>query len=60
MHIGLDFKARTLSLLVFVLSFSYLTYLYRALPALFTIALSVLVWLLYRLIAVAELPRKVL
>ena len=60
MHLELDLKARGLSLLVFVLSFFYLTYLYRALPALFTIALSMLIWLLYCLIASAELPRKAL
>lgn len=60
MHLELDLKARGLSLLVFMLSFCYLTYLYRALPALFTIALSVLIWQLYCLIAAAELPRKAL
>jgi len=60
MHIELDLKARGLSILVFVLSFCYLVYLYRALPALFTIALSVFVWLLYYLIAATELPRKAL
>ena len=60
MHIELDLKARGLSVLVFVLSFCYLTYLYRALPALFTIGLSVLIWILYRAIAAAELPRKAL
>ena len=54
MHIELDLKARGLSVLVFVLSFCYLTYLYRALPALFTIGLSVLIWILYRAIAAAS------
>ena len=60
MHLELDLKARGLSLLVFVLSFCYLAYLYRALPALFTIALSAGVWILYCLVAAAELPRKAL
>jgi hypothetical protein len=60
MHIELDLKARGPSILVFVLSFLYLTYLYRAIPALFTIGLSVLIWLLYRPIAAADFPRKVL
>lgn len=60
MHIDLDLKGRGLGLLVFVLSFFYLTYLYSAAPALFTIALSVMVWLLYRPIAAADFPRKVL
>jgi hypothetical protein len=56
----MDLKARGLSLLVFVLSFCYLAYLYRALPALFTIALSVFVWLLYRLIVASDFSRQVL
>ena len=60
MHIELNLKGRGLSLLVFALSFCYLAYLYRSLPALFTIALSVCVWLLYCLSATAELPRKAL
>lgn len=60
MHIGLDLKGLGLSLLVFVVSFFYLGYLYSGVPALFTIALSVVVWLLYRPIAAADLPRKVL
>ena len=60
MHIGMDLKARGLSLLVFVLSFCYLAYLYRALPALFTIGLSVFVWLLNRLIVASDLSRQVL
>lgn len=60
MHIDLDLKGRGLGLLVFVLSFFYLGYLYSAVPALFTIASSVVVWLLYRPIAAADLPRKVL
>jgi hypothetical protein len=46
--------------LVFLLAFCYLTYLYRALPALFTIGLSVLIWLVYCVIASAELLRKAL
>ncbi len=60
MHIDLDLKGRGLGLLVFVLSFFYIGYLYSSVPALFTIALSVVVWLLYRPIAAADLPRKVL
>lgn len=60
MHIEVDLKTRALSLLVFVLSFCYLTYLYRAVPALFTITLSVSVWLLYRLVVQTELPRQLL
>lgn len=60
MHIELGLKARGLSILVFVLSFCYLTYLYRAVPALFTIGLSVLIWLFYCAIASSELPRKAL
>jgi len=60
MHIELGLKARGLSILVFVLSFGYLAYLYRAVPALFTIGLSVLIWLFYCAIAAAELPRKAL
>ena len=60
MHIELDIKTCALSFLVFVLSFCYLTYLYRALPALFTIALAVSVWLIYRLVVQTELPRKLL
>ena len=60
MPIDLDLRARGLSLLVFVLTFCYLVYLYGAVPALFTIALSVVVWLFYRLIAATELPRKAL
>jgi hypothetical protein len=35
-------------------------YLYSAAPALFTIALAVIVWLFYRPIAATEFPRKVL
>jgi len=60
MHIELDLKTRRLSLLVFILSFFYFVYLYRALPALFTLALALFVWLLYRFVAAADLPRKVL
>jgi alginate O-acetyltransferase complex protein AlgI len=60
MPIDLALRARGLSVLVFVLSFCYLVYIYNAVPALFTIALSVVVWLFYRLIAATELPRKAL
>ncbi len=60
MPIDVDLRARGLSLLVFVLSFCYLVFLYSAVPALFTIALSVVVWLFYRLSAATELPRKAL
>ncbi len=60
MHIDSDLKGLRLGLLVFVLSFLYLGYLYSAVPALFTIALSVVVWLLYRPIAAADFPRKFL
>jgi hypothetical protein len=60
MHIELDLKGRGLSLLAFVLSFCCLVYLYSAVPALFTIALSAVIWLLYRPVAETELPRKAL
>lgn len=60
MHINLDLKGLRLCLVVFVLSFFYLGYLYSTVPALFTIALSVVIWLLYRPIAAAEFSRKVL
>ena len=60
MHKGLDLKARGLSLIAFVVSCCYLTYLYRAVPALFTVALSMAVWSLYRLVYVTEVSRKAL
>ena len=59
MHIELGLRTRGLSLVVFVFSFCYLTAHYRALPALFTVVLSLAIWLLYRLIGPAQLPRKV-
>lgn len=60
MHVDLVLKGCRLRLLVFVLSYCYLVYLYSAAPALFTIALAVIVWLFYRPIAATEFPRKVL
>lgn len=60
MHKGLDLKGRGLSLMAFAVSFCYSAYLYGSVPAVFTVALAIAVWLLYRLISLTEGPRKAL